>query len=618
MSAADVLAIIASAPIFVDVVENPAGIAEPIRQFGLAKLKFDPTIVRSGQGAARGPVLSAAADTAAISSVPADTGREAVLASQKKVSRPADFVREQWGGRKPPSTDENDQQRNRRLAFFPLTDLGNVERFFERYRKRLLWCPSLGWLAWDGKRYSRKDADGEVKRLEHDAVRAIQEEAAAVRASGRSDISNPLQGACDFIFDKKKGQLYSDKLAAWGRSSENVNRLSAISRRAEPYFSVNVDQLDTDPFKINVNNGTLIIDRCNSSMDDRDCIIFKAHDPSDLITKLAPIDFDPKAICPEYDKFLARIQPREQMRRFLHQWGGLCLTGDGSEQKLTFWYGKGGNGKSVLMEAWSAVAGDYSETVPIETFLDQGKARSAGQATPDLAILPGVRMLRTSEPEKGSKLAEALIKLATGGEPIQTRHLNRGFFKFHPQFKLTMSGNYRPTIAGTDEGIWRRVKLVPFAISISKDERDSRLPEKLRRETSGILNRLLDGIRDWCDHGLVEPNDVVKATAEYRSDSDPFGRFAATCIQHDPGGRVQSSVLHSVYDGWCRAIGEKVWTTKGLANAMRERGYQNKQSNVMWWLDIKLVRSRSDFVDENGYPQASPDKEVPPDAEIEI
>lgn len=487
-----------------------------------------------------------------------------------------------------------------RLAFFPLTDLGNAERFRERYTGKLMWCQALGWLGWDGRRWSRDNADSLVKIAEHDTVRAIQLEAKAVRDSGNKDDPDAPLGARDYVYDAKKGLLYSDKIAAWGRSSEASNKLGALSKRGEPYFAIGIDRLDADKMKINVLNGTLAIARKAEG----DYIEFRPHDPDDLITKLAPVTYDPAATSEAYDKFLARVQPSETMRRFLHQWGGLSLTGDVSEQILAFLYGKGGNGKSVLVDAWSVVAGDYGETVPIETFLDQGKARSAGQATPDLAILPGVRMLRTSEPEKGSKLAEAMIKLVTGGEPIQARHLNRDFFKFYPQFKLTMSGNYRPTISGTDEGIWRRVRLVPFNVSIPKEERDVHLTEKLRLEASGILNRLLDGLRDWCDKGLIEPDDVTRATAEYRSDSDPLGRFLTVCVEAAPGQKVQSSVMHALFEAWCKASGEKVWSARGLSLALKERGYQSKQSNVMWWLDVRLTKVPSEFVDEDGRPRA--------------
>src|SRR5579872_524333 len=516
--------------------------------------------------------------------------------------------------KKPPTPpappDEDDDARNMRLAFYPLTDLGNAERFRERYRHRLLWNAALGWLVWDGKRWSRDGADDLVKIAEHDTVRMIQKEAKAVRESGCKDVADPKPGARDYIFDAKKGLLYSDKIASWGRSSEAVNKLGALSKRGAPYFAVGIDKLDADKMKINVNNGTLVVRRRSEG----DYVEFRPHDPADLITKLAPVDFDPSATCEVFDRFLARVQPVAEMRHFVLQWLGLSLTGDVSEQKLAFLYGKGSNGKSVLIDAVSYVAGDYGETVPIETFLDHGKSRGAGQATPDLAILPGVRMLRTSEPEKNSKLAEAMVKLVTGGEPIQARHLNRDFFKFYPQFKLTISGNYRPSISGSDEGIWRRLRLVPFSVFIPKEERDIHLGEKLRAEASGILNRLLDGLRAWCDNGLSEPEAVTTATAEYRSASDPLGRFLTTCVVESEGDRVQSSVLHEVFEAWCKASGEKVWSNRGLSLAMSERGYKSKQSNVMFWLGIKLTKSVNDFVDSQGRPIHVGDEQKKEDA----
>ncbi|MBR0855650.1 phage/plasmid primase, P4 family [Bradyrhizobium liaoningense] len=523
------------------------------------------------------------------------------------------------GGEPPKPPAETPEARNMRLAFFPLTDLGNAERFRERYKERLLWCAAIGWLTWDGRRWSREGAEELVKIAEHDTVRLIQEEAKALRESGCKDDKDAPRDARDFVFKVDRDgnkTFYSDKVAAWGRSSEAVNKLGALSKRGAPYFAVSIDKLDADKMKINVRNGTLVVAKRAES----DYVEFRPHDPADMITKLAPVDYDPKAARPVFDAFLARVQPQAAMRAFLQQWLGVSLTGI-TEQLLAFLYGKGSNGKSVLMDAVSYVAGDYGETVPIETFLDHGKSRGAGQATPDLAILPGVRMLRTSEPEKGAKLAEALVKLVTGGEPIQARHLNRDFFKFYPQFKLTMSGNYRPTISGTDEGIWRRVRLVPFSVTILKEERDIHLGDKLRAEAAGVLNWLLDGLRIWLDKGLQEPDDVVQATAEYRAASDPLGRFLGACVADSLGDRVQSSVLHQVYEAWCKASGENAWKNRGLSLAMQERGYKSKQSNVMWFLDIKLTKSVSDFLDADGNPRRMIDdgeKETADAGQIEI
>ncbi|ULK98861.1 phage/plasmid primase, P4 family [Bradyrhizobium sp. I71] len=500
---------------------------------------------------------------------------------------------------------------HRRLAFFPLTDLGNAERFRERQRGKLLFLTALattspgrqrGWLAWDKKRWSSESGAERVMIAEHETVRAIQDEADCVADSGRRDVGDAEPGACDFAVEVKRDDtvvLYSEKIAKWGRTSESAQKLGALSKRGAPYFSVGIGQIDADPMKINVNNGTLVVRK----RDDGDYVQFRPHDPADMITKVSPVDYDPSAEAPEFHKFLLRVQPDPDTRLFLQQWFGLSLTGDTSAHKLTFLYGKGRNGKSVLVNAVSYVAGDYAQSVPIETFLDAGKSRSGGQATPDLAKLPGVRLLRTSEPEKNAKLAEALIKLVTGGEPMDARHLQGDMFTFLPEFKLTIQGNYKPLLSGTDEGIKSRLLLVPFSVTIPKEERDMQLANKLKAEASGILNWMLDGLRSWLDKGgLTEPKEVTDATAKYFATSDVLGRFLENCTVKEPGHRVQSSVLHQVYEAWCKSSGETPWKNRGFSLAMDERGYERKQSDVVWWLDIKLIKSVNDFVDAQGNP----------------
>ena len=467
------------------------------------------------------------------------------------------------------------------LAQLPLTDLGNAERFVRRFGSRFMHVDAIGWLAWDGRRWNAQGAEAAVDRAAAEVARGIQIEAEMVRIMGD-----------DFPTDRKDPPtMFSDKVASWGRASESAQKLRAIPQLARPKLTVPASDLDSDPMKINVENGTIHIVPGHDS----DPIRLLPHDPEDRITKLAGVRYEPHAACPEFDRFLSRVQPSVGARRFLMQWLGHSLTGSTEEQKLVFMWGKGRNGKSTLIDTVADIAGDYGETVPIETFLDQGRGRNAGSATPDLAILPGVRLLRTSEPEKGAKLAEALIKLVTGGEPIQARHLNRDYFKFKPSFKLTISGNYRPQIAGADEGIWRRLMLVPWPVQIPAGERDLQLMAKLRAEKAGIFNRILDGLRDYLDGGLVIPSEVSDATQIYREDSDPLGRFLNVALRDEIGSRVQSSRLYSVFAAWARASGERVWSAKGFSVAMGERGYRKVQNNVIQWLDVKLVASEIDF-----------------------
>jgi putative DNA primase/helicase len=178
--------------------------------------------------------------------------------------------------------------------------------------------------------------------------------------------------------------------------------------------------------------------------------------------------------------------------------------------------------------------------VPIESLLNSGRPRWAGQATPDLDILRGARFVRTSEPKSGAKLAEGNVKLLTGGDTILTRALYNGYGAFNPQLKLTMSGNYCPVIDGTDEAIWRRLILVPWNETIANP--DVFLLAKLKREASGILNRLLEGFRVWVECGLQVPQEITQYTEEFRSESDQIGRFLSSCTGlHEKAG--QSIVL---------------------------------------------------------------------------
>ncbi len=483
-----------------------------------------------------------------------------------------------------------------RLSHLPLTDLGNAERFVARNRGRFMYCSTLGWLVWDGRRWAVGGAEEQVLQGTHQSVRAIQDEARAIQGT-RQDIE---------VDHRRDGTpvMLSDKLAAWGRTSEAAPRLLATAKQAAPYLRVEFERLDADPMRINVLNGTLTI----MPRPDAPYVTFHPHEPTNHITKLAPVIYDPNASSPIFDAFLMRVQPDAGMRRFLYQWSGLALTGDTSEQKLVFHYGTGRNGKSVYVEATGHVAGDYAFTIPIETFVDTGRSRRGGEATPDLAMLPGVRMLRTSEPEKGAKLAEGLIKLATGGEPISARHLNKPFFTFKPSFKLTIQGNERPKIDGTDEGIWGRLLLVPWAEFIPKIERDKTLGKKLEGEASGILNRMLSGLCDWLDNGLVVPPEVNAATEAYRADSDPIGRFLETCTRRVPDKRVQSTALHELYSAWARVNGEAPRSHKAFSSALKGRGMSDLKSGVQWWLHLETTARCQDFVDLHGEPLRAEDR----------
>lgn len=494
-----------------------------------------------------------------------------------------------------------DPERDRICATLPQTDLGNAERFRVRFGDMFRFCPDVGWLKWDKRRWAlltqeKDELPGEVMQAVFLTVRAIANEAKLVADSGviTDDEATDNDGRMDFIV-KMKGNvatMFSDTIRDHAKASESKSRLSAIPALVQNFETtlIKAEQLDAEREAINVLNGTIRLVRDGSDLRIK---LFK-HRREDLITKVANVVYDPKAECPTYDAFFLRVMPDAGDRRFLHQWAGLSSTGDISYHKMAFFWGKGRNGKSTWVDTVASILGEYSMVIKFDSFLEQASKRKGGDATPDMARLPGVRFLRTSEPEKGAKLAEGLIKEVTGGEVITARHLNKGFFDFLPSFKLTAQGNYRPKITGHDDGIWGRVRLVPWTVRIPDSEIDIRLPAKLKAEASGIFNHMLRGLIDLKMNGLVESDNIRAATEKYRDQSDQLGRFLHDCTRDEDGAREKSSRLFELFKAWVAATGGGEWQPQGFAKAMEDRGYERKTSNGVWWLDIAATATLED------------------------
>jgi len=216
--------------------------------------------------------------------------------------------------------------------------------------------------------------------------------------------------------------------------------------------------------------------------------------------------------------------------------------------------------------------------------------KRGADATPDLARLPGARLVRASEPERGARFAEASVKAITGGEEITARNLREGFFDFVPQFKLMLSGNHKPVIRGQDRGIWSRFLLVPWEVSIPEAEWDKTLPKKLWAERVGILNWMLDGTRMWLEDGLGIPDSVRGATDQYRTDSDQLGRFIAMCVENLPGSTVPAADMYDAFRRWCLANGENIWTQTSFGRALGDRNFKKETTGgYVHYLDVNLV-----------------------------
>lgn len=377
------------------------------------------------------------------------------------------------------------------------TDTANAARLVAKFGDDIRWVGAWDkWLIWDGRRWSID----QTLRTEAFAKRIAKElwkEIAAMMASG----------------DVDKDQVGTMVLFAKASNSANGIRNMVALARSEPGVPVGIEELDTNPLLLNVENGTLELSTGK----------LREHKREDFITKLAPVTFQPRARCPEWNGFLRRILDKnDDLIGYMRRLVGYCLTGLTQEHILPFLYGTGANGKSTLVERLLTLMGsDYAMKAPPDLLMAK-----RGESHPtERADLFGKRLAACVETEDGRRIAESLVKELTGGDRVRARRMREDFWEFAPTHHVWLAGNHKPTIAGTDHGIWRRIKLIPFNVVIPEAEQDKTLPEKLKRESAGILNWAIAGCLEWQQNGLQEPENVQAATKGYSNEMDVIGEF---------------------------------------------------------------------------------------------
>ncbi|MEJ9182104.1 phage/plasmid primase, P4 family, partial [Bacillus thuringiensis] len=319
------------------------------------------------------------------------------------------------------------------------------------------------------------------------------------------------------------------------------------------------------------------------------------HDRNLYLSKITNVTFDEQAKCPTWLSFLDQIflgdgELREYMQRLI----GYSLTGDISEQIMMFLVGGGSNGKSTFINTIKDLMGEYGKQAKSDTFI---KKKETG-ANNDIARLAGARFVSAIESEEGERLADSFVKQITGGEPVLARFLRQEYFEFVPDFKVFFTTNHKPIIGGLDEGIWRRVKLIPFNLNLPAHKRDKRLSEKLSLEMSGILNWAIEGCMKWQKEGLKEPKVVAEATGRYKEDMDILGPFLSeVCYIDEPKNeaiKMEAKELYNVYETWCFRSGERALGNRSFYRMLETKGFGKTKGtgNKTFFTGITLLERK--------------------------
>lgn len=443
-----------------------------------------------------------------------------------------------------------------------LTDQRVKLYFSNMYKNVVRYVPGIGWHQWDGTRWCT-DLPGGLHPLIDEMQRGLLNDA--------SRIANEKER-----IERRKALI--------GLES-HIRQLTVIQAcQHVPELISAAEELDRNPMLLNCQNGT--IDLTTGAL--------KQHDPFDLITRIVNITYDPAAECPTFMKFLTwAMCDNMELVSYLQRFIGYCLSGKTTEQVLNFWYGSGGNGKSTLMNICQSLMCDYATSADTSLIMKRSNG-SDGNRLSMLAGLRGARFVTLSEVNDGEKLDEAAIKSYTGGDTITCRHLYQDFFSYVPQSKLVGFGNYKPHVRGTDNGIWRRMHLVPFNAVITDDAKDPALQDKLKAELPGILAWAVRGCLDWQRSGLNPPDAMTDAVQEYRNGEDVFQCWLKEeCSLGEHKAAWASSLISSFkeYSGW-RTISDKKF-----GEMLREHGFVKFRSNGVKWNGISLDTEPSELSD---------------------
>jgi putative DNA primase/helicase len=347
--------------------------------------------------------------------------------------------------------------------------------------------------------------------------------------------------------------------------SQSEPRLKALVNlaRVEPGVTIGADRLDADPWLLGVKNGIIELEHGT----------YRTARRQDLVTKCAGTFFDAAADCPNWKQFLTTITNNDlELQTYLQRVAGYALTGSVREEVMFMPYGTGRNGKSTHRETLHTLMGTYALAADATRLIER---KNAGGATEEIARLKGKRFVAVNETSENDQLNEARVKFITSQDMLSARQLYGHLFDFFPTHKAFVTTNHKPIIRGTDEGIWRRVHLIPFTVSIDPGavERDFR-ERRLLPELPGILNWALEGLREYLKNGLRPPDAVLASTQEYRADMDVVGQWINERCELNPRAEISTATAYSDYQFWAQE--ELGWAMQKLRfrRHLTDRGFK--------------------------------------------
>lgn len=451
-----------------------------------------------------------------------------------------------------------------------LSDLGNSSKLAELHGDKVRYVfDQKCWLFWNGA-YWEVAPEEKIVALARDVPKTLAAEAVKLP-------SGPTK----------------TQLSKFATRSEALTKIRAMVElfKSEPAVGVSTSMLDQHGLILPVKNGTIDLRTGRFSEPNRNL----------LVTQVAGTSYDPDAKAPRWEAFLAQIMDGDAaLVAYLQRVLGYVLTASTEEHCLFFLYGYGANGKSTFLNIVLALLGALGTQAASETLMDK---RSGGGTSSDLARLRGKRFVAMSESDDGRHLNEAQVKSLTGGDMVVARELYQSVIHFNPTHKLFLASNHMPVIKSTDHGIWRRIRLIPFKVTIKAEDRNPNLEKELREELPGILNWALTGCLEWQHSGMPLPKAVQEATNEYKSEMDIVGAWISENCVVSPCYYITAGDAYKSFKSWCEENYNISFSKSRFGRMIRERGIEVGAKNGRIYKGLALsnglaVRLKQSLDDE--------------------
>jgi len=423
---------------------------------------------------------------------------------------------------------------NKPTKYYAYTEIGNSERFADRYAEELCFMVDRGqWLKFNGKLWERH--------------------------------YKPIQEVMDLLkeMESEAKTNQDDNLLRWQHKSQNSHHINSVINLASSKMAVKSDIFDQNGMIINLQNGIY----------DLDAFQLRSHSAADYMSKIASVNYIIDSKCPRWLKFINEFTCGDQeFSIYLQKLCGLCLTDDVSMQALHVLYGSGANGKSLFLKIISKILGDYVTLMSSDFLLTKAKDSKL-----ETTNLQGVRLAIINELPENGILSDNRVKELIGNGQIKARGHYENFSIIRETYKILIASNYRPIIKGQDDGIWRRLRIIACELSLTDNQKDHYLEKALFKEIDGIFVWMLDGLKMFKNEGLDMTSRMYEDVQQFKKSEDIIGRFIDECLYRSIDKRVSSKKIYEIYCEW---HGKYPMSFTEFLRKMESKGYVNKQQRM--------------------------------------